>query len=135
MKDFKKKYKKLYKAYIKKFKKHSEFLNPQDKLDYFVDYLRFVRDYLILSEPITVDGVENIKTASIASAIAEFEAYKDCFNKYFEIDGNLVKKKATCEFEDYNNQYAKEKAYHWACFWELVKLNIESWFDINDTIQ
>lgn len=77
MKTFKKNYKRLYKAYLYNLKK-IKYKNIKIPAEYFVDYLRFLRDFFIMTEPIVIDDRENLKMSSIASAIAEFEAYKQC---------------------------------------------------------
>lgn len=124
---FKNKYKKLYKQYQKLIKKTA----LADPLDLFLLQLRFVRDYYLLMEPLTIDSQDNVKTATITTAIAEYEAYYNCVSKYFDNTGNLIIPEETDKTpEQLREEFAKEKAFHWSYFWELVKLNIESWLEI-----
>ena len=58
---FNKRYKKLNKAYIKTIKKAE-----LDPLDHFVLQLRYLRDYFILTEELTIGDQENLKISTIA---------------------------------------------------------------------
>lgn len=128
MKTFKKNYKRLYKAYLYNLKK-IKYKNIKIPAEYFVDYLRFLRDFFIMTEPIVIDDRENLKMSSIASAIAEFEAYKQCA----ELESTTLQL-ATSDQTALTEKYTTDKNFHWACFWELVKLNIESWCNNYDSI-
>lgn len=120
---FNKKYKKLNKAYIKTIKKAE-----LDPLDHFVLQLRYLRDYFILTEELTIGDQENLKISTIALAIAEYEAYYNCINNYYDIsNNNLVQLDPTKSKEEVRKTFEDEQNYHWTCFWELIKLNIEGW--------
>lgn len=81
MKTFKKEFKDLYKAYEQQLKKYHT-LNLEgitNSIDYFVTYLKFMRDYYILTEPlVTENGEENLKIASLATAISAYNKYQTC---------------------------------------------------------
>lgn len=81
MKTFKKEFKDLYKAYEQQLKKYHT-LNIEgitNSMDYFVTYLKFMRDYYILTEPlVTENGEENLKIASLATAISAYNKYQTC---------------------------------------------------------
>lgn len=83
MKTFKKEFKDLCKTYEQQLKKY-HLLNLEDitnNLNYFVTYLKFMRDYYILTEPlITETGEENLKIASLATAISAYTKYQTCKN-------------------------------------------------------
>ena len=70
----------LYHLYNKKLKKlHKQnFKNFSNSLIYFVTYLQYIRDYLILTEPLEINGEENFKIASLATAIDEYFKYISC---------------------------------------------------------
>lgn len=120
---FSKKYKKLNKAYIKTIKKAE-----LDPLDHFVLQLRYLRDYFILTEEIVIGEQENLKISTIALAIAEYEAYCNCINNYYDTsNNNLVQLDQTKSKEEVRKAFEEERDYHWAYFWEMVKFNIEGW--------
>jgi hypothetical protein len=122
---FEKKYKKLYKAYIKAIKKST--LNP---LDHFVLQLKLLRDRSLLMEELIVDGQENLKVATLALAVAEYEAYKSCINRYYDTsNNNIIQLDSSKSKEDVRQAYEAELAYHWTYFWELLKLNLEGWLN------
>jgi hypothetical protein len=84
-----------------------------------------MRDYYILTEPLVLEsGEENLKIASIATAISEYERYKTCINKYYFENGS---RKIEGTSEEVQNKYNVEKKFHWNNFWNLVNLNMEDW--------
>lgn len=105
--------KRLNSAYSKSFKKLNKnfFQNSETGLILFVEYLTYLRDCLVIN---TVEDLNEqvpckIKIATIAAALAEFEAYRT------------------------SQEYTK-KVFHWNNFWELVKLNMEEWLILNDSV-
>lgn len=133
---FNKKYKKLYKAYKKRFKTLSNnYLCNQTMLDYFIEYLKFTRDYLILTEQLVDEnGIENLKITTLATAIEEYYAYRTCINKYYKISKNNVIQAINENELDIQQKYSAEKNFHWTYFCELVRTHIESWFTTDDSI-
>lgn len=130
MSDFTKEYSQLYKAYDKRLKKDHEisFKNLTNNMEYFVNYLRFMRDYYILTEPLILDtGEENLKIASLATAISEYEKYQNCEQAYYSFDGVKMSYKVEGTAEEVQKKYNLEKAFHWDSFWNLVRLNMEDW--------
>jgi hypothetical protein len=99
----------LNKAYQKNFKKLNKnfFMNKTTGLFLFVEYLKYLRDSIIIK---SVDnlGVQSSLTA-IITTIAEFEAY-------------LI------------STENDKKVFHWNNFWELVKQHMEEWLLIDDSI-
>lgn len=99
-------------AYTKKFKALSRqfFDNKESGLIFFIEYLRYLRDSLVL-EFGGSDGEDLTKTklATLVTAIAEVDAYF--------VAPNLAK-----------------KTFHWNNFCELLKLSMEDWLDINDSV-
>jgi hypothetical protein len=112
MNEFKTEYKKLYKKYNKKLKqlhqfKFETFLNSTE---YFITYLKFLRDYYILTESLILNsGEENLKIATLATAIAEYEKYQTCVNNYYTSNG-LRKIEGTAE--EVQTKYNSEKKFH-----------------------
>ena len=128
--EFTKEFKNLYKTYDKRLKKDhkTNFKNLTNSMSYFVNYLRFMRDYYILMEPVILEnGEENLKIASLATAVSEYEQYQTCEQKYYGFDGTKVVYKVDGTQEEVQRLYNAEKAFHWANFWNLVKLNMEDW--------
>ena len=75
----------------------------------FREYLRYLRDSIIISE--YNNGLENskVKMATITAAVAEFDAYLQTLND-------------------------KQKTFHWNTFCELLKQNMEDWLNIDDSV-
>ena len=130
MKEFKKEFKQLYRAYDKLLKKcHADSFNSfTNHMEYFITYLKFMRDYYILTEPLILEnGEENLRIASLATAVSEYEQYLHCEHKYYGFDGTKVVYKVEGTSEEVQQLYNTEKASHWNNFWNLVKLNMEDW--------
>ena len=92
MESFKKEFKQLYTTYEKSLKKLAtdSLSTPSIFIDYFINYLKFLRDYLILTEPLVLEsGEENLKIATLASAIATYEKYQTCNNFYNTFERTL----------------------------------------------
>lgn len=120
---FEKKYKKLDKAYGKAISK-----SKLDPVEHFVLQLKCLRDYFILTEELTINGEENLKISTIASAIAEYEAYRDCFKAYYNISNGIAEPIDTSKSKEETRQaFEQEQLYHWEYFWELIKMNLEGW--------
>lgn len=130
VKDFTKEFKQLCQTYDKVLKNDhaTNFKSLTNPMSYFVDYLKFMRDYYILTEPLVLEsGEENLKIAAIATAVSEYEQYQNCIHKYYGFDGAQVIYKTAASSEEVQKQYNKEKMFHWNNFWNLVRLNMEDW--------
>lgn len=102
---------KIDRAYAKSAKQlNKNFLNnSKTGLDIFVEHLKYLRDTMIIKAYDT-DSEELSNTASaLLITIAEFEAYR-------------------------NSQDKEQKDFHWNNFWEFIKLNLEEWLSLNDTV-
>lgn len=103
----------LKNAYSKRFKAINEsfFINKGTGLVLFIEYLRYLRDCLILETHVDLNKHENTKTkiATLVTTIAEFDAYKNSLDN-------------------------DKKVFHWNNFCELVKLNMEEWLEPNDSV-
>ena len=109
MKTFKKEFKDLCKAYEQQLKKcHTVNLEGlTNSMDYFVTYLKFMRDYYILSEPLVAEnGEENLKIASLATAISAYTKYQTCKNWCASIETSANKDEALLK------KYNTEKDFH-----------------------
>lgn len=103
--------KQLGKAYIKVFKHLQKgiFTDKKSGLLLFVEYLKYLRDFSILTNSAEATDDEKMCIATIITAISEFEAYTQTEN-------------------------AKQRVFHWNNFCELLKQNMEDWLKINDSI-
>ena len=100
--------------YTLKYLQKNFFEDTRTGLTIFIEYLRYLRDTLIInSNDLSQEGSENFTVASITTAIAEFESYENCC---------LV---------DAGEQLV---SFHWNNFWELVKQNMGEWLKFNDSI-
>ena len=102
--------KQLKNAYKKSFNtlNKSFFQSKTVGLNMFVEYLRYLRDLMILSADEDLEKVSktNTKLATIITAIAEYEASTNI----------------------------EQRVFHWSSFCELVKQNMEDWLELNDSI-
>lgn len=101
----------LNQAYYKNFKNLSKhfFDNKETGLIFFIEYLRYMRDYLaVTSADLDLEAIK-IKLATLAAAVAEVDAY-------------IIE------------QDSAKKLFHWNNFCELVKLNMEEWLKPNDSV-
>lgn len=102
--------KQLNKAYKKSFNtlNKSFFQSKTTGLDIFVEYLRYLRDLMILSADVDLEKNSKINTqvATIITAIAEYEASTN----------------------------TEQKVFHWNNFCELVRQNMEDWLELDDSI-
>lgn len=103
--------KQLHKAYKSRFNflQKSFFINKESGLLIFVEYLKYLRDILILEEYNKEFENYKVKIASVIAAIAEFDAYKQA-------------------------QERKQKIFHLDNFCELLKQNMEDWLRIDDSV-
>mgnify|MGYP006873014395 CR=1 FL=1 len=127
MRNFKKDFKRLCVCYDKKLRKcHKDSFNAlNNNMEYFITYLKYLRDYYILTDQLTTENGENdIKVTSLIAAISEYEKSQSCINNYYKPDGTRLTDEDEKEVLE---KYNKEKAFHWSHFWQLVMLNIESW--------
>lgn len=115
MSDFTKEFKQLYKAYDKRLKEdHTlNFKSLTNSMNYFVTYLKFMRDYYILTEPLVLEsGEENLKIATLASAVSEYEKYQTCEQNYYSFDGTKIVYKIPGTTEEVQQKYSAEKNFH-----------------------
>lgn len=104
VKQLKKAYKRSFNALNKSF-----FKSKTTGLIIFIEYLKYIRDLMILQVEGDLEKVNktNVRLATIIAAIAEYEA------------------------STYNTE---QKVFHWNNFCELVKQNMEDWLELNDSI-
>lgn len=97
---------KLYNIYNKKLKQNANYLFENNKagLMSFAEYLRFLRDCIILSTK-----ADTATAATITMAVAELDAYLGCTD-------------------------SSKSLFHWNNFCELIRLNMEEWLKINDSV-
>ena len=106
--------KQLTSAYTKRVKQlNKNFTKTADTgLLIFVEQLRYLRDTIIIRCSGEQDELENDSSdaaTSLVVAIAEFDAYQSSTEK-------------------------EQKEFHWNNFCEFVKLNMEEWLVLNDTV-
>lgn len=134
MKTFAKQYRELYKYYNKELKKchNINFKELNNNLDYFITYVRFMRDYYLLTEDI-YDPMKNQKIYYLCAAVQEYDAYYNCIHNYYNISKNLVElKDKTKTKAEIDKLYRLERAEHINNFWLIVKENIEGWLSSDE---
>lgn len=134
MRSFEKQFKELYKFYNKELKKCHKFnfKNLNNNLDYFITYIRFMRDYYILTEKV-YDPIQNQKIYNLCLAVQEYDAYYNCIYNYYDISKNMVKiKDKTKTKAEVDEEYRAEMSTHINNFWLIIKDNIEGWLNSDE---
>ena len=130
MTEFNKEYKELYNSYNKKLlaEHKSSFSTLDNNMKYFITYLKYLRDYYLLTDSIAqAEDAVNVKTATLVAAVNEYEKYVNCINNYYKLNGNIAEKISDESEEEVAKKYNLEKKFHWTNFWQLVMTNIEGW--------
>lgn len=104
----KKRLNKAYKKRLNSLNKHF-FNNQEQGIVLFLEYLRYLRDSIILNNMENFNDEIKATVATINAAVAEL----DSWNK----------------LEDQT-----KKDFHWSNFCELMKLNMKEWLVPNDSI-
>lgn len=128
MTSFDKKYKKLKDQYNRKLlsEHKTNFSALDNSLSYFITYLKYLRDYYLLTDNVAqLEETVNVKTATLVAAVSEYEKYITCIGNYYKINGNAIEKITDEPDEEVTKKYNLEKKFHWTNFWQLVMTNIE----------
>ena len=130
MTEFNKEYKKLYNSYNKKLLAEHKlsFSTLDNNMKYFITYLKYLRDYYLLTDSIAQsEDTVNVKTATLVAAVNEYEKYVNCINNYYKLNGDIAEKISNESEEEVAKKYNLEKKFHWTNFWQLVMTNMEGW--------
>ena len=130
MTEFNKEYKKLYNSYNKKLLAEHKlsFSTLDNNMKYFITYLKYLRDYYLLTDSVTQsEDTVNVKTATLVAAVNEYEKYVNCINNYYKLNGDIAEKISDESEEEVAKKYNLEKKFHWTNFWQLVMTNMEGW--------
>ena len=130
MTEFNKEYKELYDSYNKKLLAEHKlsFSTLDNNMGYFITYLKYLRDYYLLTDSnAQLEDTINVKTATLVTAVDEYEKYINCINNYYKLNGNIMEKISDESEEEVAKKYNLEKNFHWTNFWQLVMTNIEGW--------
>ena len=130
MTEFNKEYKELYNSYNKKLLAEHKlsFSTLDNNMKYFITYLKYLRDYYLLTDSVTQsEDTVNVKTATLVAAVNEYEKYVNCINNYYKLNGNIAEKISDESEEEVAKKYNLEKKFHWTNFWQLVMTNMEGW--------
>ena len=130
MTEFNKEYKELYNSYNKKLLAEHKlsFSTLDNNMKYFITYLKYLRDYYLLTDSIAQsEDTVNVKTATLVAAVNEYEKYVNCINNYYKLNGDIAEKISDESEEEVAKKYNLEKKFHWTNFWQLVMTNMEGW--------
>ena len=112
---FNKQYKGLYNQYNKKLlaEHKANFSAFNNNLDYFITYLKFLRDYYLLTaENKNADDEIDVATATLVAACSEYEKYENCITKYYKLNGNVIERISDESEEEVAKKYNLEKKFH-----------------------
>lgn len=127
---FPKQYKKLQSEYNKKLlaEHKASFSILDNNMGYFITYLKMLRDYYLLTNPVrNVNELTDLKTTTLVAAISEYEKYATCIANYYKLENNKVERLTDEPEEEVSKKYNNERKFHWVNFWQLVMTNIEEW--------
>ena len=128
--EFNKEYKELYNSYNKKLLAEHKlsFSTLDNNMKYFITYLKYLRDYYLLTDSVAQsEDTVNVKTATLVTAVNEYEKYVNCINNYYKLNGDIAEKISDESEEEVAKKYNLEKKFHWTNFWQLVMTNMEGW--------
>lgn len=139
-----KEYRKMFKAYrrsLKRLARHAS-EDPFDGdpgLAFFVEYLRFMRDYYKLGEDVWDEEQKgHDRLEGLQRALDEFDAYDGCLNKYYKLEEEPSDESGHSRFivstllEDVHENAvaeAKEERQHWQNFCKIVMKEFQYWND------
>jgi len=120
--EFKIKYQKLYDSYkIKLTDCHNtsieDITNP---MPYFVNYLKFMRDFYLLTTPEDDTSEEtNIKISSLMTAVEAYDKYISCLAILKQPDPE-IKEEDLKKLQESQQKFLDH-------FWQLIAVNMEDW--------
>lgn len=136
MKPFNRKYRKICTYYKKELDKchKTRQNNANNLLDYFITYIRGLRDFYLLNSKLEKDLAQDRIFQSLCIAVDKYELYNTCFEKYYTVNERGVNEAIdkTISKEEVLFKYQTEKELHWRHFWQVVMENIESWCKLDD---
>ena len=118
--EFKTKYKIIYEGYKSRLLDlHNESIeNINNPMLYFIDYLKFMRDFYLIATPETDTSEEtDIKISSLMLAIDVYNKYMDC--------KTLLADQTINEAE--HKKLEEDKQQFLGHFWALIAANMEDW--------
>lgn len=95
---------------------HYEAFNKAEKpIEYIANYIKFLRDYYLITTPEDDNTEETaIKVSNLMAAVVEYD-------RYTELKEALNKKELA---EDIAKKYQEEKNTHWKNFIQLLAINL-----------
>lgn len=122
-----KKYKKIYKQYLKEFKKIN--VTSDNFLNLLVKYFKYLRDTYVLTTTdfSSLTDPKNFKFSALVLAIIEYENWQNCITNYFTSIGEVVEKYKDKTRDEVIKLYQEEQDKHWNTFWQLAVFNIKEW--------
>ena len=122
-----KKYKKIYKQYLKEFKKIN--VTADNFLNLLVKYFKYLRDTYVLTTTdfSSLTDPKNFKFSALVLAIIEYENWQNCITNYFTSVGEVVEKYKEKTRDEVIKLYQEEQDKHWNTFWQLAVFTIKEW--------
>lgn len=113
---------KQYRQLCNSYKKTLNFGDLDIKnIDFFMDYLKFLRDGFLLTEPLQIDGKDNEKIIMLQKLLLTYNSYK--IDK--ELLDSLIADNSDVEII---NGAKLQTAASWKTIWGIVAMYGESWF-------
>lgn len=137
-----KKYRKMMKSYKKELKKLAKKAAPWEYgflEEYFITYLRFMKDYFELGENVwQVDETRIPIVESLSGALNAYNEYESAWDPFFEVFGQDIDDKDIEEIsrplpsKDINKILEKchrKEDRAWNKFWKIVQKDFKRWWD------
>ena len=112
---FPKQFKELQEQYNKKLlaEHKANFSILNNNMDYFITYLKYLRDYYLLTnDKKNIDELVDIKTTTLVAAVSEYEKYNNCISKYYKLENNKVERLTDEPEEEVAKKYNNERKFH-----------------------
>lgn len=132
--NFDKDFNPIYKAYRAKLQSDMEksLEDLSSPVEYLVTYLGLLRDYRISQKPILkMDDEVEPEITSLIAAIAAYERYKNCKNKYYKLENDKAVQISDDPEDLVTKKYLAEKQFYWVTFWKLISQHLTQWEVLN----
>ena len=103
------------------------FKKPSNNMEYFVNYLKFMRDYYIINVNEQSSDIDKRNLATLIQTVLEYDQYLQSTAGYVSVLQDTPDNDKTEEQKAQLEKYIREKDEHWKKFWTLIMQNMEGW--------
>ena len=106
---------------------HARNFKKNNNMEYFVNYLKFMRDYYMLTTTDKSPDIDKLRLAALIQTVLEYDQYLQCTAGLVSVLQDTPDENKTEEQKAQLDKYQKEKDKHWKKFWTLIMQNMEGW--------